>query len=292
MVCLSLGTKLPANWGQTLLRSLTTFDTSQIDAWSGLRIAILTMVPMVVGLATNQVAWGLIASLGTFNLSISQNPHSFSRPALRFLVVTSVVNASALGLGTLVGISGVFAIPLFGFGFFIAAFLAIYADAAIMGLTACVLFSIGVGLPGGGSVTAAEGRFLFSLAGGLLGLVGAMMHGLIASRTEKNKRHDQASANPSPITANAGSRQSYRDRLLKPVTANLSLRSEHLQFSLAFGIAGAAALAIALYLDVNRDYWVLLTLALLMLRSDISTALNFTVLRIIGTVIGSLAVSR
>ena len=74
----------------------------------------------------------------------------------------------------------------------------------------------------------------------------------------------------------------------QPSPANLSLSTGVLQFSVVFGFTGAAALLIVQNLGLVRDYWVLITLAVLLLRSDVSTAPTFVVLRVVGTVVGAL----
>ena len=76
--------------------------------------------------------------------------------------------------------------------------------------------------------------------------------------------------------------------MIKPIPANPNLKTHPLQFSFAFAVAGSIGLAIAAELDLKRDYWVPMTLAVLLLRSDISTSINFTVLRIIETLTGAL----
>src|SRR5487761_526993 len=274
----------PSNWGQALLQNIITFDTSKLDVSSGIRIAIIAIIPLIIGLVTNQINLGLIGTLGAFNVSMPEVPRSSKLPQLHILGLACIANAAALALGTLVGLTGPFAIFLFGFGFFIAAFLTIYSDIAIIGFVACVLFSIGIGLPGGGSILAAWDRLWTCFLGGLLGLAGVAIHGII-TRRNSSKHEDKVPASTSDVLKE--SHQSYRERL-KPVTANLFLKSQHLRFSFAFGIAGAIALAIAERLDLTREYWVLLTLAILLNRSDISTTLNFAVLRIIGTIVGAL----
>ena len=273
-----------SNWGRELLQNIITFDTSKLDVSSGIRIAIIAIIPLIIGLVTNQINLGLIGTLGAFNVSMPEVPRSSKLPQLHILGLACIANAAALALGTLVGLTGHFAIFLFGFGFFIAAFLTIYSDIAIIGFVACVLFSIGIGLPGGGSILAAWDRLWTCFLGGLLGLAGVAIHGII-TRRNSSKHEDKVPASTSDVLKE--SHQSYRERL-KPVTANLFLKSQHLRFSFAFGIAGAIALAIAERLDLTREYWVLLTLAILLNRSDISTTLNFAVLRIIGTIVGAL----
>jgi len=260
--------KTLAEWMKTLSKSIITLDTNQHDTLKGIRIALFTVAPLLVGLATNQTSAGFAVALGAFNLSIPETPDSPTRKLLPLLALSSVIYAFAFAFGTLVAISGPFSIPFFGLGFFAAGYLAIRANSPIIGSTACVLFSVGVGLPGGGSTAAAWARFWQLLAGGLFGLAGASIW---AFRPEHNKRSVQKKPAAPPEQA----------------PSNSSMANA-LQFSVAFGLTGAVGLAITQYWGLDRDYWVLLTLAVLLLRSDVSTTPKFIVLRVIGTIIGAL----
>lgn len=273
-----------------LLRSLTAVDTGQLDVLTGLRIGILTIIPTIMGLATGQAYDGLIASLGAFNLSMPEAKGKPRRQLLPLLAALAIVNPSAFALGTLVGTGGALAAPLFGLGFFSAAYLAIRTDSPIIGSTACVLFSLGFGLPGGGSAFSAWARFWLLFAGGLLGLVGATLSAAVRPGLENSEgvRSDDWMVGANRTAP--GARQSALPQVNPPMpaTTNLSLRANALQFSVAFGLAGAVALVIVQNWDLTRDYWVLVTLAVLLLRSDVSTAPTFIGLRVIGTIVGAL----
>ena len=75
--------------------------------------------------------------------------------------------------------------------------------------------------------------------------------------------------------------------LFKPLISNTSLKAGHFQFSLAFAVTGAIGLLIAQSFGIMRGYWVLITLCVLLLRSDVAVTFSFTSMRIIGTVIGA-----
>ena len=81
---------------------------------------------------------------------------------------------------------------------------------------------------------------------------------------------------------------SVRTVVPKPISADPNLKTYPLQFSFAFAVAGSIGLAIALQFALMRDYWIPVTLVVLLLRSDIFTSIDFTVLRVIGTFIGAL----
>jgi uncharacterized membrane protein YccC len=88
-------------------------------------------------------------------------------------------------------------------------------------------------------------------------------------------------------TKSEGHQSSFKEKL-RPLTNDLSVKSIHFRSSIAVGIAGAAGLAIAQYLDISRDYWVVMTIALLLLRDNASITLSYITSRIVGTILGAL----
>lgn len=47
-----------SNWGQALLQNFITFDTNKLDLSSGIRIAIIAIIPLIIGLVANQISLG------------------------------------------------------------------------------------------------------------------------------------------------------------------------------------------------------------------------------------------
>ena len=74
---------------------------------------------------------------------------------------------------------------------------------------------------------------------------------------------------------------------LRPLAKDLSVRSIHFKSSLVFAITGAAGLTIAQFLDLSRDYWVVMTIALLLLRDNVSITFSYITSRIVGTILGA-----
>ena len=173
----------PPGWRRKALGDITTFDKSKLDTFMGLRVAVFTIIPMAVGLITSNVSAGLVFALGTYLLSTDETKSPDSWRTVKILLVAVMINAIALALGTLVGMTGWYGVPLFGLGFFLASFIAIYADTTVIGLVACVLFSVGVGLPGGGTVAAAGDRFVLCLLAGLWAMLGVILEMAARRRT-------------------------------------------------------------------------------------------------------------
>src|SRR5487761_1840933 len=86
----------PSNWGQALLQNIITFDTSKLDVSSGIRIAIIAIIPLIIGLVTNQINLGLIGTLGAFNVSMPEVPRSSKVPQLHILGLACIANAAAM----------------------------------------------------------------------------------------------------------------------------------------------------------------------------------------------------
>jgi uncharacterized membrane protein YccC len=78
------------------------------------------------------------------------------------------------------------------------------------------------------------------------------------------------------------------EKWFKPLSSNLSFRSETFRFAITFAITGAIGLLIAVDLGLQKQYWVLITVCIVLLRSSISkTIFSYTTMRIIGTIVGA-----
>ncbi len=272
---------LPSSWARDMAKAVATYHTGNRDLAAGLRVAILLSVPMLAGIYLGHTYAGLVGTLGVFSFSVVEVPGFHRKPQIKHLFVTGGVNSLAFAAGTLVGLAGIFSVPLLGIAFFTAAFLTSNNDAASTGLVACVVFSLGIGIPGATGPSSALSRLWLSYLGVLLAFSGFLVHSIVDSMVKKRRK---AAGDEDALE---GQTISYSALLRAEGSSNPVIRNEHLLFAVAFGAAGAAALAISNLEGISHGYWVLLTLALLLFRSDISTAMAFTLLRIIGTVIGA-----
>ena len=136
----------------------------------------------------------------------------------------------------------------------------------------------------GGIIDITE-RFLSVIAGGLWGILG----GIIAIPHSISKQKPEAttyvSVQSSPLQVTHG-------KWFEPLSSNLSLRSETLRFAITFAVTGAIGLLIAVDLGLQKQYWVLITVCIILLRSSISkTIFSYTTMRIIGTIVGAVIAS-
>src|SRR4051812_49484110 len=74
-------------------------------------MATVVIVPLVVGLVTDHLSYGLIATLGALNVGIA-DPGGADRLRARALLAATIAEALTLALGTLVGPHAALAIPV------------------------------------------------------------------------------------------------------------------------------------------------------------------------------------
>ena len=160
-------------------------------------------------------------------------------------------------------------------GYIPGVYLRVYRDIIPIIIVAAVVLSVGVGYPGG-SVAAALDRFRLFLGGGLFGLLGAFVSMQLRSKKSASQNETQSEDHHSSLKEK-----------LRPLAKDLSVRSIHFQSSLAFAITGAAGLAIAQYQGLSKDYWVVMTIALLLIRDNVSITFSYITSRIVGTILGA-----
>jgi Fusaric acid resistance protein-like len=261
------------------LRDITRFERNQLDVVTGLRATAFALTPLALGLLSNQVGAGAIASLGALNEDVVSTLGainlSFTEPGaasllrrVGLLAAGCLVNAVAFSLGTLVGVSGSLAVPLVAAGAFAALIIRLRRDLFQMGLTSATVFVVGVGLPGG-SYAAAYARFWLVLVGGGWALFGAILQWLAQRRLARGDAAPSKAVPPPP-----------------PAPPAVPSSREVGWHSLAVALTVAAALGIADYAGLARDYWVMLTVVVCV-RLKPALTWSFTVMRVLGTVLGA-----
>lgn len=130
-----------------------------------------------------------------------------------------------------------------------------------VGLVAGLLFVVGVGLPGG-NLSVAGPEFLLIVAGGVWGFVGSLIPLLPLGRAPSASLDSV----PTPIV-----REPMRSRALHAA---------------AVAVTVALGLGVGLALGLPRDFWIMLTV-LVALRPDLSDTVVYSILRILGTIVGA-----
>ncbi len=255
------------------MSEITRLDKSNFSPSHGLRAAIVVVAPLVVGFATGHPEF-VFATLGAMFVTNTEGPNSTRLP-LPLLLLACFTEAAGLGLGTLAGLTGIFAIPLIGLGVFVALVVAGDQRSALVGRFTALFYAVGVGLPGG-SVGGAGERFWLSLLGGLLAFLGAWLHRSLTARD-------------TGPTASAS--EPLRSRLkryaVRPRVSALTFQSESFRNSISVGAASALGLTIGLGLGLPRDFWIVVT-TVIALRPKVGPTVDFALMMVIGTVAGAL----
>jgi hypothetical protein len=255
------------------LNEITCLDRSVFSISIGLRASIFVMTPLIIGIATGHKEF-TFATMGAMFLINTEGPKGATL-SVRILLVACFTEAIALGLGTLVGTTGFLAIPLVGIGVFTVLMVESSPRLTQVGIFTAIIFAVGVGLPGGSTSVAIE-RLWLSLLGGLLALLGVMLHRFLISRKTSGG-------------TDSTSESSRIEQIHNPVYAHQRiplLQSEALRHAIAVGAASAFGLAIGLVLGFPRDFWVVVTI-IASVRPNIGSTISFTSMRVIGTVVGA-----
>lgn len=122
---------------------------SRRPAWAlGARMATVVIVPLVVGLITDELGYGLIATLAALNVGIT-DPGGADRLRARALLAATIAEAFTLALGTLVGADWWVAVPVMFVVALAGGMAGAYGEVAgNVAFFSVLMFIIGVGLAG------------------------------------------------------------------------------------------------------------------------------------------------
>ena len=133
-----------SGWPRNFLRSLTSFDFSQLNVYAGIRAGVLITSLLIIGVLSNHIREATLAVLGTIFFLQGRTKQTI---AIRTLILASVINASAFTIGSIIGTTYL-AVPLLAIGLFIISYFGVYPNTAIIVMISAVVFSFGVALPG------------------------------------------------------------------------------------------------------------------------------------------------
>lgn len=211
------------------MSEITRLERSNFGPPNGLRAAIVVVLPSVVGFATGHPEL-VYATLGAMFVTNAEGPNRAGLP-LPFLLLACFTEAAGLGLGTLVGLTGVFAVPLIGVGVFLSLVAGGGQKFSLVGRYTALFYAVGVGLPGG-SVGGAGERFWLSLLGGLLAFLGMWLH-----------RSLTAKATGTTAMASEPLRSMLKRYAVLPRVSAVALQSESFRSSVAVGAASSLGFA-------------------------------------------------
>jgi hypothetical protein len=88
-------------WSRDFLRSLISFDVSQLTVISGVKIGFFVITPLVIGLFLNRISEAIFVTLGTMTVSMveGQRPEWATN---NILLLVCVIYGSAFAVGIVV----------------------------------------------------------------------------------------------------------------------------------------------------------------------------------------------
>jgi hypothetical protein len=250
---------------RAFLGEMTRLDRSNLSVIHGFRAALIVVAPLIFGFATNQPQF-IFATLGAMLITNTEGPNSSPLPP-QVLLLACVTEPLAFAVGTLAGLTGLFAIPLIGLGVAIGLMAGSDQEFALAGKFTAIFFAVGVGLPGGSESAAVE-RFWFALLGALLAFAGSWVH------------HALVKARGAMLP------KAHRYPIL-PKLADFSLKSGWFRDALAVGLASSFGLAVGVALGLPRDFWIVVTI-ISAVRTKFGPTLSSASMMVAGTILGAL----
>ncbi len=260
----------PATFETVVVDPLVQFDRSGIDWFSGVVVAAFVSVPVAIALGTGYATAGVLVALGTLNVFLGQGLLGFrARSRVAFLALG--LNTVGIVVGSVVATTGAVAFPLIAVSIAGFELVNLVPYARVVGLTAGAMFAIGIGLSHTNPVAIGQTAELV-LAGGAWALAGIFLQqAWIVNRRDHARRTGRPSFRWGRPDAALPSRPDARVVLATAIAA---------------GVASAAAFAAGAHLGVDRDYWTILTV-IVVLQVGFMATLNSAVVRMIGTVAGA-----
>lgn len=247
---------------RSLLPSLSV-ERDLISVGPALVVGVWIVLPLVVGVPFGQLGPSVLASIGVLNVLLLVMTTERAR-MWRVLGLGALFNAIAFTSGAALGMtSPLWAVPLSGLAILAIEVLSYRAALPELMIVISACFVIGLGLRTSGSPALPE-VFLVFLAGGLFAL-------LLVPLLNRWAAH-RPSAFPTP------------DRIGEALRGVVT-RANWLSASVT-GVAISVGLSIGYLLGLPRDYWVLLTIVVVM-RSSLTATLERMGSRISGTILGA-----
>jgi hypothetical protein len=97
--------KPTSGWRGDFLRSLSSFNLTQLDVSVGIKAEVLITVLLIIGVLSNHIGESVLAALGTINVCIQVRQETKQTIMIRTLILASIINASVFTIGSLIGTS-------------------------------------------------------------------------------------------------------------------------------------------------------------------------------------------
>ncbi|MDG6917308.1 MAG: FUSC family protein [Nitrososphaerota archaeon] len=244
---------------------LRAFKWREADFRTGAVVGALTIAPLIVGVLLGVLSATVLVCLGTLNAVLAVLGPSGLAPVSRG-VICAVGNAALFALGSVAAYLGPWVILFAGAGIFLLYLVRRRPGWEGSGLILAVMLVVGIGLPSH-PFSEAGIRFGLVLVGGLWGLSLLFLKTLLTGPT---RLRGSPPAPPAPTVVLAAPRSAV------PIP----------RLSLTAGLTVAAGVAISMALRLPRDYWVMLTI-LVVLQTDLSSTMIRARDRVTGTILGA-----
>lgn len=126
-----------------LLRAVVRFEAGKVRPWMGLRNAIGTAIPVVIGAAMGQPAGGMVAGIGALNVAVADGTDPYAHRSRRMVAASLLCSLSVVVAGLTSGawfIALILAAGAFVAGIMVAAGPA-EADIGVVALVTLITFS-------------------------------------------------------------------------------------------------------------------------------------------------------
>lgn len=242
--------------------TLVRYEKAKVNPWIGLRNAVGVALPLIAGAVTGQMAGGLLAAIGAFNVSFSDGPEPYRLRARRMLLAAFCC-AAAVGAGGLLGREHLLLILLAGLSAFATGMLVAVsqtaADLGVMTLATLIVFAAQAMTP-----EAAWQSALLALGGGLF-QTGLSVASWPVTRFAPERRILAAFYSGLARAAASGAESLCAPELPPPATAE-STDAQNALAPLAGGQSMEAARYLALASQAERIRLGLVTIARLRVR--------------------------
>jgi hypothetical protein len=167
------------------VHDLVTIDFHQIDINTGVRVATLLIVVIVLGLITGHAAAAGMVWLATAYIwAVDQFRPKGTRT--RYLLTVSILYASIFAIGMVISMSDSLVVALCGLGLFIISYFTVYPTAFWTAFFASLMFVIAI-TNQGATLALAGQNFLLIFVGGLWAIVGGIIFWMVR-KTSKQQR--------------------------------------------------------------------------------------------------------
>lgn len=238
---------------------------SLLDRRLAVPLALIVVAPFVIGVGVGLLLYGVVAALAAFNVLLAALP-SERNDRGRVVAVSSVLMPVAIVCATIAVGGGAWTFLLVGAGVAALQILAFVPRGGSLVLPISAMFILGFGLPPG-SIDLAGLRGIAALLGSVG--AGAAYVGLV--RYVGPFREPDGRSVPETSL---------------PTAARFDL-GEGVARSIAVGIAAGLGFALGGYLGVVRDYWIPLTVVVVV-QAELVGLFPFASARVLGTVVGAL----